>query len=291
MPPMSLMSLMTLMMLMMLITLITLMTLLWEINGELVIVPRNTVALNNGMAILNCSTNLLGIKVFWRYVPNGKGSGLNLYGGYSVNSKFGDRVIVEKYQNDNITAFNVIFKNVTMFDAGIYVCQDDDSLGQSYGAFLIVLASNPICTSNVAGDAIGNDSAVSIASNTFILKLSCKVAYNGSYAPKMIWHNCGNNITTIISPNEVSSSAILEIRKGYISCTMYASFDKPTDAGTADKTIPPYAYSWHYGITPNGGIITNDMALNIMVSIIGLIILITMIRLMLHICHIKPLAS
>jgi len=222
------------------ICLLALFCTVYVVNGDFEEVPENTVAMVGSTVILRCvALPIPTPRVIWTEF-------VNFPQGRVISD---NRAILPSHPNaaryQIIGAgneYHLQISNLTMVDAGRYLCGDPSSnppaMYEGY-AQLVVMAGDPVCTelSTITGV---------IVEDIFYTK-QCDVQYMGYFPPNMTWVGPGDyNVDVSVSPTEswtrVSFTARRDIEGSQFVCT--TRFVQPADPFPPNSAtnIPSYEY-------------------------------------------------
>jgi hypothetical protein len=214
-------------------------------SGELTVKPKNDAVITGSNTTFECQIKpTTNSTVLWKF--RGVNKLVNesvIYNGSQVSPEFKERYTVNVASPGQ---FDLIIKNASLSDAGIYTCEESQQPGSNASAIYTVLGHEPNCSwSGAVNDTVIND----------VITMTCHVLYNGTFRqrPMMAWYRDGqpmyNDSSRQISDTEVWSNISVTATPPTLNnytCRTY--FDKPklveNETLNLSESIPTYSYNW-----------------------------------------------
>lgn len=192
-------------------------------NTEFITKPMDAEVRIGDSTFLNCSILDAQGEVSWYHYPVDEKNTQDrvVYSKGHVLAPYNERFKIDKESSTG--SFNLVITQAEDQDAGTYVCQEEKT-DRSTAAELIVLGSNPSCSSNNPKGFIGpNDCGL----KQDIIQVSCSIKYKGNVAPQL--HITRVKEKHYSHANETGLNCSLSKEIGQITCTYNEKTDSDLD--------------------------------------------------------------
>jgi hypothetical protein len=200
--------------------------------------PRNVAAVTTSDDDVTIYCRRPPAQVSWSFTGVDQGLGVTVVSGCKVVPALAHLYSVD----DSHGGCNLILTALAPSQAGMYVCQDFESVVLPFSSALIVLHSEPDCRTNVTSVMPGD-----------FVELRCSVGYTGHVAPHMTWTDSADqpiDSTDTVTDSNVESVIVLQATLPVIpsvACLTHFTTPPtmPPSLTTPATNIPPYTYVWN----------------------------------------------
>lgn len=223
-----------------------------HVNGQLTVTPSNVAAVAGPQPlILNCTTSSSTVALQWAVYKDDNLQTIISYNENIINIPYQSNFSILSGTDGGNTYHNLRLNDVQLQYGAMYACVDA-AVAQNAFAHLVVLASDPICSTNLSsnGSADFGD----------IIHMACTVRYSmagplerkAQWAPVMKWRGPEGDILQhnesyigVFVQYSVYVEVTEEIDSGVFTCL--TAFEAPeAGAGQATNT-PDYQFIWSSG--------------------------------------------
>jgi hypothetical protein len=204
-------------------------------NDTWVTVPLNTAVVAGKQATFTCITSLAN-GLIWAFTADGQSGYVLIVNNCVVNPPYTDRYALT---NIGPGRCDLVVLSATNAEAGLYGCQAGFELTAT--ALLAVLASEPICTSEVTEPVAVGDKVI----------YTCEVSYTSNISPMLMsWTNTEGQPIPSYTNNTVAgrSASSISVAATWPDVTSHhckSYFSAPSNLPSTATNTPEYSHVWN----------------------------------------------